>query len=158
VFTSGLFFLGKVGLSWLQGHRRGPLEAAIDVFTAVLCGFLTAYAVPFVIRHCKASVRVTEEGIILVRLWDEAIPIRAWRWEQIDSLEIDVMTFHGRPFDVLIVTTREEESHPIGLDRKVDRAAILARAESAGLGSDAESGVRTSEVEAGSISGGERPG
>jgi hypothetical protein len=158
VFTCGLFFLGREGLAWLQGHGRGPVETAIDAFTSVLCGFLTAYVVPFSMRHCKASVRLNEEGIILVRLWDDANPIRAWRWAQIDILAIDVMTLHGRPFDAMIVTTGEGEAHPIGLGRHVDRAAILARAESAGLGCDPESEVRTSEVVAGSFSGGDRPG
>jgi hypothetical protein len=151
VFSSGLFFLGRECLAGLQGRGRGPLGKAIDVFVSVLCGFLTTYVVPFAMRHCKTSVKLTEEGIILVRLWDSANPIRAWKWAQIDSLEIDVVTLDGRPFDAMIVTTVEGEPHPIGLGREVDCAAILARAESAGLGSDAESEVRTSEVEAGSI-------
>jgi len=159
------FVVVKALMGWIR-DGRDPLDVPREwVVIALATAAFVALVVPFIFRYSRAGATVDGAGITIVRLTHSPLMVESWPWAVIEGVEIGSMTLEGRAFDVLLVRTTDGATHPIGLDREADRAAIFARAEAAGLREDdapepagSEDDARTEAAGAGSSPGDCRPG
>ena len=112
-----------IGITAITGASP-VLGWPVTVFIALVCGLVTAYLLPFLLRFGNRTCSIDESGIkcdeLVAAKWRNHI----WSWESIQYCVIKPVVVRRRTYQVLLIHTASNEEHSMAISDEIDRNKV----------------------------------
>jgi len=89
-------------------------------FIALVCGLVTAYLLPFIIRFGNRTCSIDESGIKCDELVAAKWRNQFWSWESVQYCIIKPVVVRSRTYQVLLIHTTADEEYSMALSDEID--------------------------------------